>query len=57
MADQFTFGTSDPVMITETGHKFMVDFINGQKTGFFLDQRSNGEESPGIGGGGAVHAE
>jgi 23S rRNA (cytosine1962-C5)-methyltransferase len=39
--DQFTFGNSDPVEITETGHRFMVDFIRGQKTGFFLDQRLN----------------
>jgi len=30
-----------PVMITENDNKFMVDFIGGQKTGFFLDQREN----------------
>jgi len=30
-----------PVTITETGHKFQVDIEKGQKTGFFLDQRSN----------------
>ena len=30
-----------PVPITETGHKFMVDIEKGQKTGFFLDQRTN----------------
>jgi 23S rRNA (cytosine1962-C5)-methyltransferase len=29
------------VTITETGHKFNVDVEKGQKTGFFLDQRSN----------------
>jgi 23S rRNA (cytosine1962-C5)-methyltransferase len=34
-------GNDDPVIITETGHRFMVDFVKGQKTGFFLDQRSN----------------
>jgi 23S rRNA (cytosine1962-C5)-methyltransferase len=39
--DQFIFGASDPVEILETGHRFMVDFVRGQKTGFFLDQRSN----------------
>jgi len=39
--DKFLFGSSDPVEITETGHKFIVDFIHGQKTGFFLDQRGN----------------
>jgi len=40
-ADQFLHGSSGPVEITETGHRFSVDFINGQKTGFFLDQRGN----------------
>jgi 23S rRNA (cytosine1962-C5)-methyltransferase len=39
--DGFIVGESDAVEIHETGHKFMVDFIRGQKTGFFLDQRSN----------------
>lgn len=39
--DGFLFGSAEQVLITETGHQFMVDFINGQKTGFFLDQRAN----------------
>ena len=39
--DQFLFGSCGAVEITETGHRFKVDFVNGQKTGFFLDQRSN----------------
>jgi len=39
--DQFVFGTSGPAEIVETGHRFSVDFIRGQKTGFFLDQRGN----------------
>jgi len=30
-----------PVTIIETGHKFLVNIEKGQKTGFFLDQRSN----------------
>ncbi|TAH25817.1 MAG: class I SAM-dependent rRNA methyltransferase [Cytophagales bacterium] len=30
-----------PVEIIENGQKFLVDFIDGQKTGFFLDQRDN----------------
>jgi 23S rRNA (cytosine1962-C5)-methyltransferase len=34
-------GDFEPITITETGHKFMVDIEKGQKTGFFLDQRSN----------------
>jgi 23S rRNA (cytosine1962-C5)-methyltransferase len=32
------------VQIRENGYKFEVDFIGGQKTGFFLDQRSNREK-------------
>jgi 23S rRNA (cytosine1962-C5)-methyltransferase len=39
--DVFLFGTSGPVEIQETGHRFLVDFMRGQKTGFFLDQRGN----------------
>lgn len=39
--DRFLFGTSGPVEILETGHRFSVDFIRGQKTGFFLDQRGS----------------
>ncbi|MEI6174553.1 MAG: class I SAM-dependent rRNA methyltransferase [Bacteroidota bacterium] len=41
LTDHFIFGSSGPVGITETGHRFSVDFIRGQKTGFFLDQRGN----------------
>lgn len=41
VADGFVYGVSDPVQITEAGHRFQVDFIRGQKTGFFLDQRLN----------------
>lgn len=32
------------VRITENGYRFDVDFIHGQKTGFFLDQRVNREK-------------
>ena len=39
--DHFLLGTSGPVEILETGHRFSVDFVRGQKTGFFLDQRGN----------------
>ncbi|HAY71640.1 MAG TPA: RlmI/RlmK family 23S rRNA methyltransferase [Saprospirales bacterium] len=31
----------NPVMIKENGYSFLVDFMYGQKTGFFLDQRDN----------------
>jgi len=41
ISDTFLYQTAPDVDITETGHKFRVDFIHGQKTGFFLDQRSN----------------
>lgn len=30
-----------PGFVLENGHKFHVDWENGQKTGFFLDQREN----------------
>jgi len=33
--------TETPVIISEHNVKFSVDFIEGQKTGFFLDQREN----------------
>ncbi|MFH1120752.1 MAG: class I SAM-dependent rRNA methyltransferase [Bacteroidota bacterium] len=39
--DGFLFGNIDSTEIFENGHRFSVDFINGQKTGFFLDQRDN----------------
>lgn len=31
----------NPMTIEENGLKFQVDLVNGQKTGFFLDQRDN----------------
>lgn len=34
-------GTVDPIMIDLDGIKFTVDILNGQKSGFFLDQREN----------------
>ncbi len=30
-----------PITITENGLRFKVDFLSGQKTGFYLDQRNN----------------
>lgn len=33
--------SSSEVIITENGIKYCVDYIKGQKTGFFLDQRFN----------------
>ena len=34
-------GEAGPVTITEHGIKYAVDLLEGQKTGFFLDQREN----------------
>lgn len=39
---EYLFGTATtPVEILEYGNKFLVDWEQGQKTGFFLDQREN----------------
>ena len=32
---------SGPVIVTENGFKFKIDWTTGQKTGFFIDQREN----------------
>lgn len=40
-ANEFLTGYSDPVVVTEEGNKFRVDWSTGQKTGFFIDQREN----------------
>ena len=38
----FLFGTlTSDLVVKENGHVFKIDFINGQKTGFFIDQRNN----------------
>ncbi len=34
-------GSVEPVIIAEHGLKYSVDLLEGQKTGFFLDQREN----------------
>ena len=39
--NEFLFGKSDPVIVTENGYKFKIDWTTGQKTGFFIDQREN----------------
>lgn len=39
---KFLIGTyENPIICLEHGLKFEIDFINGQKTGFFIDQREN----------------
>lgn len=37
----FIYGGSDDNMALENGLKFRVDWLKGQKTGFFVDQREN----------------
>ena len=32
---------AEPLVITENGHRFLVDLRSGQKTGFYLDQAAN----------------
>jgi 23S rRNA (cytosine1962-C5)-methyltransferase len=39
--NEFLFGDSGPVTVTENGYKFKIDWTTGQKTGFFIDQREN----------------
>jgi 23S rRNA (cytosine1962-C5)-methyltransferase len=33
--------SNSPIEVLENGLKFQVDFVEGQKTGFFIDQREN----------------
>ena len=40
-ADRFMMGDSGGTVITENNLKFEVDWMEGQKTGFFIDQREN----------------
>jgi len=37
----FISGRAEPSIVLENGYKFYVDWITGQKTGFFIDQREN----------------
>jgi 23S rRNA (cytosine1962-C5)-methyltransferase len=39
--NKFLFGNSGPVIVTENGYRFKIDWTTGQKTGFFIDQRDN----------------
>ncbi|GAA0875305.1 class I SAM-dependent rRNA methyltransferase [Wandonia haliotis] len=40
--NEYLFGTAQtPHTAYEYGHAFHIDWINGQKTGFFVDQREN----------------
>ena len=37
----YLYGTADNFVALENGLKFNVDWLEGQKTGFFIDQREN----------------
>jgi 23S rRNA (cytosine1962-C5)-methyltransferase len=39
--NEFLYGNSGPVTVTENNYKFKIDWTTGQKTGFFIDQREN----------------
>lgn len=39
--NKWLLGTSEADIIVENKYKFYVDWVKGQKTGFFLDQREN----------------
>jgi 23S rRNA (cytosine1962-C5)-methyltransferase len=39
--NEFLYGSSEPIIVTEKGFRFKVDWTTGQKTGFFIDQREN----------------
>ncbi len=37
----YLFGSDKEKQVLENGHKFQIDWEEGQKTGFFIDQREN----------------
>jgi 23S rRNA (cytosine1962-C5)-methyltransferase len=37
----YLYGKSSPCEVIENGNRFLVDWEQGQKTGFFIDQREN----------------
>ncbi len=39
--DGYLYGNPESEIVEEYGHKFNIDWIKGQKTGFFIDQREN----------------
>lgn len=39
--NSFIYGSAEEVLVKENNHLFKIDFIGGQKTGFFVDQREN----------------
>lgn len=41
--NEFLLGNTESTIVLENNNQFKVDWINGQKTGFFIDQRDNRE--------------
>jgi 23S rRNA (cytosine1962-C5)-methyltransferase len=41
MEDSWIWGEDNDAYVLENGNKFKIDWVRGQKTGFFLDQREN----------------
>ncbi len=41
--NEFLFGNQSSEVVIENGNQFEVNWVNGQKTGFFIDQRFNRE--------------
>lgn len=42
LSNEYLYGScNEELVVVENGVKFYIDFINGQKTGFFIDQREN----------------
>jgi 23S rRNA (cytosine1962-C5)-methyltransferase len=39
--NDYLYGASGPTIVKEYGNSFYVDWVEGQKTGFFIDQREN----------------
>lgn len=39
--NEYLLGASSPAIERENGHRFFIDWEQGQKTGFFIDQRDN----------------
>ncbi len=39
--NEYLFGNTENTEVLEYGNKFSIDWIHGQKTGFFIDQREN----------------
>jgi 23S rRNA (cytosine1962-C5)-methyltransferase len=39
--NNFLFGDTSDIIVSENGLKFKVDWTDGQKTGFYIDQREN----------------